>query len=52
MEQERKQEDFPQIDGAIAVFPVRDNGEEASWGAVPSTAKKWVEKGTLRVRDF
>jgi len=52
MEQNRKQEDFPQIDGAIAVFPVRDNGEEASWGAVPSTARKWAEKGTLRVGDF
>jgi len=52
MEQSRSQKDFPVIEGATAVFPIRDNGEEASWGAVPSTARKWAEKGTLRVGDY
>ena len=52
MELTREQKDFPTIDGTIAVFPVRDNGEEASWGAIPSTAREWVRKGTLRVSGY
>lgn len=36
-------------DGCIAVFPIKDNGQEATWGAIQQTTKKLLEDGFLRV---
>ena len=36
-------------EGQEAVFPVRDDGIEASWGAVPETARKLLQEGFLRL---
>ena len=36
----------------IAVFPIRDDGKEATWGAVPSTTRTLLENGFLRIGSF
>lgn len=38
-----------EIEGATAVFPVRDNGMEMNWGVVPSVLKTLLDKGYVRV---
>lgn len=47
-----KQQDFPKYEGLTAVFPVRSNGEESSWRAIPKTTRDWVEKGYVKVVGF
>lgn len=39
-------------DGLVAVFPVKDDDSEATWGAVPSTTKELLELGFLRVGTY
>lgn len=39
-------------DGLVAVFPVRDDGEESTWGAVPDTTRKLLNDGYLRVGTY
>lgn len=41
-----------QIDGCVAVFPVRDNGIEMNWGCVRETALELYKKGYLRVGNY
>ena len=38
-----------QIPGCTAVFPVRDDGTEMNWGAIPEEAKERLQKGYMRV---
>ena len=38
--------------GQIAVFPIRDDNTEATWGAVPGTTRQLLEDGFLRVGSF
>jgi adenine-specific DNA-methyltransferase len=39
----------PQVEGCVAVFPLRDNGTELNWGLTPDKFKGLVEKGYARV---
>lgn len=39
-------------EGQVAVFPVRDDNSEATWGAIPETTRKLLEAGFLRVGSF
>lgn len=40
---------FAETKDRIAVWPLRDDGKAATWGAIPDTAKKLIEGGFLRV---
>ncbi len=40
---------FVETKDRIAVWPLRDDGKAATWGAIPDTAKKLIEGGFLRV---
>lgn len=46
------QDDYPQIDGLTAVFPINSHGNESIWGAIPSTTREWVKKGYVRVSEY
>lgn len=46
------EKDFPTKPGLISVFPYRENGEESIWGAIPSTARLWKQKGYLRLGEY
>lgn len=39
----------PQIDGTIAVFPIRDDGLEMNWGVTGTTLKKLLEQRVIQV---
>ena len=39
-------------EGQVAVFPIRDDGTEATWGAIPETTKALLSAGFLRVGSF
>lgn len=40
---------FPETPNRITVWPQRDDGKPATWGAIPSTATKLIDSGFLRV---
>ena len=42
----------PNIEGAVPVFPIRDNGIEMNWGLVGSELQKRLQKGYVRVGKF
>lgn len=42
----------PVIDGAIPVFPIRDNGIEMNWGLTGDELKRRLEKGYVRVGKY
>lgn len=44
--------DFPKKDGLTSVFPYREDGAESIWGAIPSTARIWKDKGYLRLGNY
>ena len=52
MSLETTQDMFPQKEGLVAVFPVRADGKESIWRAVPETTREWVNKGYVRVSKF
>ena len=39
-------------EGQVAVFPIKDDGSEATWGAIPETTKELLNNGFLRVGTF
>lgn len=39
----------PEIDGCVAVFPIRPDGTEMNWGCVPEQAEYLLANGFLRV---
>ena len=41
--------DAPAIDGAVAVFPIREDGVEMNWGLTAPSLKKLMGKGVVRV---
>lgn len=45
-------EDVPIIEGAIPVFPIRDNGIEMNWGLVKDELIKRLEKGYVKVGKY
>lgn len=45
-------ENVPVIDGAIPVFPIRDNGIEMNWGLTGDELRKRLEKGYVRVGKY
>lgn len=50
-----KDEDIDSVvvpDGQIAVFPIRDDGQYATWGAIPETTRKLLKNGFLRIGSF
>ncbi len=42
----------PEIDGCVAVFPVRDDGTEMLWCLTPNACRKLVDKGYIKVTKF
>jgi adenine-specific DNA-methyltransferase len=40
---------FVDTKNRVAVWPLRDDGKAATWGAIPDTAKKLIKGGFLRV---
>ena len=45
-----KREDAPQIEGAVAVFPIKNDGTEMNWGVTPDTLKLLMQHHFVRVR--
>ncbi|MFB5844994.1 DNA methyltransferase [Clostridioides difficile] len=43
---------IPMIEGAIPVFPIRDNGIEMNWGLTGDALKARLEKGFVRVGKY
>lgn len=43
--------DVPVIDGATAVFPVREDGVEMNWGVTKETLQDLVDKGFVQVSE-
>lgn len=43
---------IPNIDNAIPVFPIRDNGIEMNWGLIGTELQKRLEKGYVRVGKY
>lgn len=41
----------PQIPGATAVFPIRDDGVEMNWGLTKKSLKPLIEKGFVQVSE-
>lgn len=46
---EQSRFDVPSIDGAIPVFPIREDGVEMNWGLTSDTLMKLNEQGVVRV---
>ena len=40
----------PQIEGAVAVFPIKNDGTEMNWGVTPETLKVLMENHFIRVK--
>lgn len=40
----------PQIEGAVAVFPIKNDGNEMNWGVTPETLKVLMENHFVRVK--
>lgn len=40
----------PQIDGAVAVFPIKNDGTEMNWGVTPDTLKELMKYNFVRVK--
>lgn len=45
-------DDIPPRENLVAVYPIRDDNSEATWGAVPETTRKLLEDGYLRIGSF
>lgn len=45
-------EDYPTIDGLVAVFPINKEGNHSIWRAIPETTKEWVKKGYVKVSTY
>ena len=43
--------DIPQIIGATAVFPIREDGVEMNWGLTGNTLQRLINEGVIRVTD-
>lgn len=48
---EQKIEDAPVIEGATAVFPIREDGVEMNWGVTKETLQGLVDKGFVQVSE-
>lgn len=44
--------DVPSKEGLVSVFPIKDDGSEATWGAVPKTTRELLKNGYLRVGTY
>lgn len=42
----------PSPDGTFAVWPLRPNGGEGLWGITPETARRYLQDGFIRARNF
>lgn len=47
---EKDRHSVAQIEGATAVFPIKNDGTEMNWGVTPDTFKKLYDIGFIRVR--
>ncbi|MDQ0315517.1 site-specific DNA-methyltransferase [Amorphus orientalis] len=43
--------DVPQVQGAVAVYPVNQDGEQLIWGLTGPSLRRIIEKGFVRVSD-
>lgn len=48
---EQSKDDIPQIAGATAVFPIREDGVEMNWGLTGDSLQKLINEGVVRVTD-
>lgn len=48
----QRPEEIPAKENMVAVFPIKDDNSEATWGAVPETARKLLAEGYLRVGAY
>ncbi len=42
----------PQVEGAVPVFPIRDNGIEMNWGLVADELQRRLEKGYVKIGKY
>lgn len=47
---DQNRNDVPQIEGAVAVFPVKNDGTEMNWAVTPDTLKILMDYNFVRVR--
>lgn len=47
---EQSRNSVPQIEGAVAVFPIKNDGTEMNWGVTPETLKELIDNHFVRVR--
>lgn len=47
---EQSRDSVPQIEGAVAVFPIKNDGTEMNWGVTPETLKELIDNHFVRVR--
>lgn len=47
---EQSRFDVPKVDGAVPVFPVKNDGTEMNWGVTPETLKILLDNHFVRVR--
>lgn len=52
LEPSERIEEYKSDDELVPVFPVTGENEEVSWGAIPDTARKLLEKGLLRLGKY
>lgn len=45
----RPGESAPEVDGCVALLPIRRDGSEGNWQAMPATLRKRIEQGRVRV---
>lgn len=47
---EQNRNSVPMIEGAVAVFPIKNDGTEMNWGVTPETLKELIDNHFVRVR--
>lgn len=47
---EQNRDSVPVIDGAVAVFPIKNDGTEMNWGVTPETLRVLIENHFVRVK--
>lgn len=49
---DEKASDLSAREGLVTVFPIKDDGSEATWGAIPKTTRELLKNGYLRVGTY
>lgn len=46
----KSRDSVPKIEGAVAVFPIKNDGTEMNWGVTPETLQELIDNHFVRVR--